>query len=354
MKKYLIKCKMDNSIIFFSLTNFFGGGEVFLYNLSIALNNYDVHFCICNAELRSRLIKRGIAKEKIFLLKNKNRLTNFLAAIFFLRYAWKTGIRKIVFNGIPEIMYAPFFKLAGFSTFSVIHTEQFERQMLIRKFIYFIGHVCVDRNIFVASHLLTNYHKLIKKKSTIIINQIIHPFISMERISVNKTIKEIIFIGRVSKDKGIDDILEIAIHFPTIHFKVIGPLTEYIETLKNKIPQNITLTGFDPNIERQFRTADVIIFPSKSEGMPYAVLEAVSIGLPSIASIIPAHEEIDKIITGIKLYEPGNIHALHKILINLQSPSIRETLSQILYKSSSQFNNKNRYTQEYVKIFNLK
>lgn len=354
MKKYLIKDEMKNSVIFLSLTTIFGGGEVFLYNMSIILEDYDLHFCICNEELMSRLIERGVEKKKILLMKNESRFSQFGAAMVALRYASQTGVRKIVFNGIAEIKYAPFFKLAGFSTFSVIHTEQFAFQNLIRKFVYFLGYICVNKIIFVASHLIADYQKSIKKKSFVIINRIIYPFASMKRISVNKTtIKEIVYIGRVSKSKGINDIFSIAVHHPSIHFKLVGPLTKYSEDLRNNVPQNVTLTGFDTCIEGHLRSADAIIFPSRSEGMPYAVLEAACIGLPVIASIIPAHEEIATFIRGIRFYQAGNISALNEVLIDMKSYAKRNTVSQELYESSIQFNDKINYARAFKKVLNI-
>jgi len=47
-----------------------------------------------------------------------------------------------------------------------------------------------------------------------------------------------------------------------------------------------------PTIDRYFRAADLFIFPSIREGLPLALLEAMSSGLPSIASRLPGATDV--------------------------------------------------------------
>jgi D-inositol-3-phosphate glycosyltransferase len=55
--------------------------------------------------------------------------------------------------------------------------------------------------------------------------------------------------------------------------------------------------------------ADVFIAPSRAEGTPYSVLEAVSSGVPVVASEIPGHTDIGHGMPGVRLVplEPGAV-----------------------------------------------
>lgn len=72
-----------------------------------------------------------------------------------------------------------------------------------------------------------------------------------------------------------------------------GPLLSTCRQLAGN-NQNISLPGEVSNVMDYFRAADLFVSASRAEGMPNAVLEALSTGLPVILSDIPAHREILK------------------------------------------------------------
>jgi glycosyltransferase involved in cell wall biosynthesis len=63
----------------------------------------------------------------------------------------------------------------------------------------------------------------------------------------------------------------------------------------------IALHGWSDAPLAHLREAALLLFPSRSEGLPGAVLEALSVGTPVVASDIPATREIAAAVTGIKL-----------------------------------------------------
>ena len=74
-----------------------------------------------------------------------------------------------------------------------------------------------------------------------------------------------------------------------------GALLEFCkEKLKNKT--NVLFTGYVDNIEEYLKASDYYISTALSEGLPNAVLEAMSCGLPVILSNIPQHKYILKTI----------------------------------------------------------
>jgi glycosyltransferase involved in cell wall biosynthesis len=56
---------------------------------------------------------------------------------------------------------------------------------------------------------------------------------------------------------------------------------------------------------RLFRAFDVFAAPSRKEGMPLAVLEAMAIGLPVVASDIEAHRDVLDPATGVLVEGSG-------------------------------------------------
>jgi glycosyltransferase involved in cell wall biosynthesis len=70
-----------------------------------------------------------------------------------------------------------------------------------------------------------------------------------------------------------------------------GPLLPACRRLAGN-QKNIFLPGLVRNVIDYFRAADLFVSASHAEGMPNAVLEALSASLPVILSDIPAHREV--------------------------------------------------------------
>jgi glycosyltransferase involved in cell wall biosynthesis len=78
--------------------------------------------------------------------------------------------------------------------------------------------------------------------------------------------------------------------------------------------ENIVCTGFmrGKNLHEIYLHAGIFVLPSSHEGLPISVLEALSYGLPVIASDIPANREIHS--EAIDYFPVGDISALTQIL----------------------------------------
>jgi glycosyltransferase involved in cell wall biosynthesis len=105
-----------------------------------------------------------------------------------------------------------------------------------------------------------------------------------------------LFVGRLIKRKGVDTLLrawgDVVVEFPDAVLLVAGAGEEE-ETLKGAarslgLGANVVFVGaVDPaKIGSYFKAADICIFPSRSEGMPNVLLEAMSCGVPVVASAI--------------------------------------------------------------------
>ena len=73
-----------------------------------------------------------------------------------------------------------------------------------------------------------------------------------------------------------------------------GPLWSHVEHLIGTygLEERVRLVGYVPNLWSLMKRADVLVSPSRFEGSPNVVLEAMACGCPLIASDIRAHREI--------------------------------------------------------------
>jgi teichuronic acid biosynthesis glycosyltransferase TuaC len=117
----------------------------------------------------------------------------------------------------------------------------------------------------------------------------------------------VLSVGRISRDKGIFEFVEVAsrvvAHDPTIVFVAVGstPAFDQSAEVRKKLHQmpglkdRVRLLPACPaeKVWEYLSAADIFSFTSHREGMPNSLLEAMALGVPSIAFAIPAVDEID-------------------------------------------------------------
>ena len=73
-----------------------------------------------------------------------------------------------------------------------------------------------------------------------------------------------------------------------------GPLTAELKGLAEElgVSDRVRFLGFKKNVYDYMAHCDALIMPSLHEGLPYTVLEAMSLGLPVIASRVGGLAEV--------------------------------------------------------------
>ncbi len=99
--------------------------------------------------------------------------------------------------------------------------------------------------------------------------------------------KIIMCISRISKQKKFDLFLDIAKQMPHYAFVWIGNKKEVLG-----LPTNVYCLGEAHSAFRYLTYADVFILPSNYEGLPMSMLEALSFGVPIVASSVGGITEI--------------------------------------------------------------
>ena len=127
-------------------------------------------------------------------------------------------------------------------------------------------------------------------------------------------------IGRFSPEKGQDVMLDalpavIAEH-PKLKLRIIGDGQERAaleaRAAQLGVSDQVEFTGWRSDMPAQYAQLDALVLSSRSEGLPFAVLEAMSYGLPVIATRVGAIDHvIEEAETGW-IVEPGNPEALAK------------------------------------------
>ena len=153
--------------------------------------------------------------------------------------------------------------------------------------------------------------------------------------SINPNDKILLFCARVVINKGIDTVMKF---WPIIHeknpaaklFVVGGGRTEILEELKElskNLDNSIIVTGEMDKPQEYYQMADVYVFPSRHEGLPTSLIEAMSSGLPAVVSDIGGCEDlIFDNETGYRLYSENADGFAEKILFLFDNDDLRQKL----------------------------
>jgi len=155
-------------------------------------------------------------------------------------------------------------------------------------------------------------------------------FLSKEdaRKQLNLDLKTKIFgtIANFYRTKGLDILIEAAKNHKNLNFAIIGDGMEkkLLESLiKGHKLKNIKLLGKKDEASKYLKAFDAFILPSRKEGFPYVLLEAMAAGLPIIATKVGGIEEM------LSKYE-------NKILVEKENPKeLSEAIGKIDTKKAS-------------------
>jgi len=145
------------------------------------------------------------------------------------------------------------------------------------------------------------------------------------------------YVGRLSAEKGLKHLIEATSMSKgdglPIRLLIIGdgPQTNELKSLVNRkgAQNNVTFAGFQSDIEKWMPALDIFVLPSLTEGTPMALLEAMSFGIPAIASAVGGIPQvIDSGENGI-LVQPGNREEIkNAVHILYTDESLRNRISQ--------------------------
>ena len=109
-----------------------------------------------------------------------------------------------------------------------------------------------------------------------------------------------VFTGRLAEEKGLDTLLNawamVLEARPTARLRLVGegPERAGLEGLADRlgIRQAVEMPGISRDVEGELRGSDLFVLPSREEGMSMALLEAMALGVPLVATSIPGNRKL--------------------------------------------------------------
>lgn len=115
-----------------------------------------------------------------------------------------------------------------------------------------------------------------------------------------------------------------------------GVLREHCRTLSEAlgVSDRVAFPGYQPDTPRWYRAADACVSSSRSEGLPFHLMEAMSCGLPAVASAVKGHTDLIEPGTNGLLFPFGDMDACCTALRRLaDSSKLRTSLGDAAHRS---------------------
>lgn len=251
--------------------------------------------------------------------------------------AWKLKVDIVHIHAVGPGLMAPFAKLLGLTVVVTNHGPDYDRQKwgrsakIMLQAGEYLGGRFSDAVIVISRVIQDIIRKRCHKTAHIIYNGMPLPALSkdtdfIDRIGVEPG-KYLLAVSRFVPEKGLDLLIKaFQLSGSSCKLVIAGDAdheTDYSRHLKQMIDadDHIIRTGYvtgEP-LNQLFTHAGLFVLPSFHEGLPIALLEAMSYGLSVLVSDIPANLEVG--LSRERYFKCGDIDDLKKkITHHLSNP----------------------------------
>ena len=335
----------------------FGGAQRYVYDLATEAKRagHDVSvICGAGGVLVEKLKEQGVRVMEIKEMKRDISLVDEFRSLHF--------IFRTLFREKPDIFHANSSKMGGLGALAArlagvrrivftAHGWAFNEprpswQKPIIKFFSWLTVLLSHQTICVSEKTREEIEgwPFIRNKLRVVYNGI-RPFALLPRAEARQKLgipQDSFVVGTLSElhpVKGLDILLEAWEHFtvknPEAKLVMLGE-GEWRENLEElakvlAISDSVEMKGYVENARAYLKAFDLFCLPSRSEAMPYAVLEAGFAGVPVVATNVGGIPEMIETGTDGALVDPEEPDSLFSTLLLLsESPELRERLGKAL------------------------
>jgi glycosyltransferase involved in cell wall biosynthesis len=144
--------------------------------------------------------------------------------------------------------------------------------------------------------------------------------------------RTLLFVGRLSEEKGIGLLIEtwrcLHAQLPDWHLRIVGdgPMRGFVQSAASELPR-IAADGWSDQVWSAYRGSHLFILPSRYEGFPVALLEAMSQGLACVTS--DCSSAIEQLSSGLRVCGNRNAVSFASAIVQLaECETLRRELAE--------------------------
>lgn len=217
--------------------------------------------------------------------------------------------------------------------------------------------ICVSKQV---ESTLFGWMPSIKGKTKVIPNAVFVPeFLNPNHLKIY----DILFVGRLTHAKGVDILLKAVKVLKDKYGKNLkiaivgdGPLKENLNNLAGELGviKEVKFLGVRKDIGKLMESSNIFILPSRWEGLPMVVLEAMSRGMSIIATVVGGIPEVIEDGKEGLLIVSGDAESLARTMNKLlENEELREKLSQAAYKKVREKHSIEAYSANMLDFYSL-
>lgn len=309
-----MKYTVSLTVLMISARSDIGGGPAHMFALSEGLDPRNVIVALpSDGEFYKRFLSR-LGEAHVFEIPRQKFTLRDLFAL--KRICRDRGITLIHSHGKGAGVYSRMLgALVGVPVIHTLHGYHDARYGFVAKKIYAIWETVAalftQKIICVSDSERKNFARkvYVDRERVITIQNGTPIFVEPANAIVPR---KVVTVARFDYAKNLQEFLCVAQQLPNYEFHIIGDGEERneIEALitSNKIA-NVVLHGVSQTVTSDIADAEVYLSTSRWEGLPMAVLEAMSLGIPVVASDVVGNRDAVKVGGTGYLYPLGDIAA---------------------------------------------
>lgn len=252
---------------------------------------------------------RGVALTDIYTPRSKG-LEAIIHTVLSIFRAWRWGADLVHIHAVGPALMVPFARLLGLRVVVTNHGPDYDRQKWGRaaKFVLrlgeYVGCRFANEVIVISEHIRGIVTRRCHRDSNLIYNGVPIPELSkatdyIESLALTPQ-GYLLAVARLVPEKGLHDLIEAYERLDTDVKLVIAGDCDHEDSYSKSLKimagknQNIIMPGYvtGNDLAQLLSHARLFVMPSYHEGLPIALLEALSHGLPVVISDIPANLEV--------------------------------------------------------------